>query len=449
MKTNHMVKLADCTISDFTDALMRGNGFGHESLWIKEIFGEEKYGVVEENIGQYEHNICQYVMKDFFENHLGFKKVKETCYDEGGEIAVTFENLETDYKNFTKVYKSAFVVYERDKGQKDPSGRVQKIAISISKFGPREIVYRCFAPYDMENVLVDWTTFAKKNNFYRGKKIDADCNFLKLADVTWEDIILEEKTVEVVRNHVDELFLYTDFLRANKISLKRGVILAGPPGTGKTMLAKVLAKEIPGTVIYALPSHMERAGDISRVCEIAKDLSPAMLVIEDIDWIAENRDESYNAGAVIQLMNYLDGLQEFNDIITFATTNNVDKIEDAVKNRPGRFDRVIKIPPPNAACRKRMLTQFTKDFILDGVNFDPVVKETTKLSGAHIKDICKTAAIMAIREKSVNDKKIAIIGQVHFEKALAEVGNIDYSSYLKAQNNKRGPLGFSSEAFDD
>jgi SpoVK/Ycf46/Vps4 family AAA+-type ATPase len=280
---------------------------------------------------------------------------------------------------------------------------------------------------------------------YRGKKIDADCSFLKLAEVNWDDIILEPKVIQIVRNHVDELFLYSDYLKANNISLKRGVILAGPPGTGKTMLAKVLAKEVPGTVIYALPSHMERAADISRVCEIAKDLSPAMLVIEDIDWIAENRDESHNAAAVIQLMNYLDGLQEFSDIITFATTNNVDKIEDAVKNRPGRFDRVIKVPPPNASCRLKMLERFTKDFILENIDFDPVVRATGKLSGAHIKDVCKTAALFAIREKSVNDEKRVIVKQSHFEQALEEVGNIDYSSYLKAQNSQRTAIGFSSD----
>lgn len=435
------ISLKDCSLEQFTEAMMKSNGFGHDALWIKSHFGTQKYCILEENLEQYMHNICQHSMEKFFTDEVGATKIIETFYDEGSETAVTYENLATDYQTYMKIYKSAFVVYENK--------NKERICVYINKYTGREITYRVYAPVAQEKLLIEWMEYARKNNFYKNKKIDADCQFLQLETVTWNDIILEKKTIDVIRGHVDELFIYSEFLKANNMPMKRGVILAGPPGTGKTMLAKVLAKEVPATVIYCLPSHMERAADdISRICEMAKDLSPAMLIIEDIDWIAENRDEARNAGAVIQLMNYLDGVQEFNDIVTIATTNNVDKIEDAIKNRPGRFDRVISIPKPNAECRMRMFEVFTKRFILDNVDLSKVVQTSKDYAGAHVKDLCVTAALFAIREGSVNSDKRAIVKQEHFDKAIKEVSNIDYASHQKAQISSRRKMGFSSE-FDD
>jgi ATP-dependent 26S proteasome regulatory subunit len=437
-KTNTETLFKDCTLKQFIDALIRGNGFGHETLWIKTFFGELPFGITERTIGQYEHNICQYVMQDYFETQLGYNKIKESYFDEGGEVAITYENLEYDNKKFKKVYKNAFVMYENASGE--------KICVSINVFSSREIIYRIYANPTLDNILIDWFALARKHNLYRGKKIDADCKFLQLADVTWDDIILQPKVVKIIKDNVTESFENIEILRANGLSLKTGLIFAGPPGTGKTMLAKVISKGISGTVIYALPSHLERSSEISRVCDMAKDLAPCILIIEDIDWIAESRDESYNAGAVIQLMNQLDGLQEFADVLTIATTNNVDKIEDAVKNRPGRFDRVINVPKPDADCRMRMFKTFTKNFNLADVDFEEIVKSTKGLSGAHVKDIVRTAARMAIRAKSFGDDKIAIVKQEHFESALKEVSNVDYSSYHKTQNKVK-KMGFGT--FED
>jgi SpoVK/Ycf46/Vps4 family AAA+-type ATPase len=427
----------DCTLEQFTDALVRGNGFGHESMWIKSYFGDQTFGIVEETVGQYEHNICQFVMDEFFGTQLGFKKVRSTFYDEGGEVAVTYENLEYDLKQFRKVYKNAFVMYEREDGE--------KLSISINKFSPREIIYRAYANPERETIISDWLTYSKEHNLYKTKKIDADCNFLKLSDVSWKDIILPPDTIKVIRSNVGDMFEMREYLDANGIPLKGGVIFAGPPGTGKTVLCKILAKELDVTVIYAMPDHLSKTGDIKRVCEMAKDLAPCMLIIEDIDYIAEDRNEAQNKGGVIELMNYLDGVQEFNNVVTLATTNAVDMIEDAVKNRPGRFDRVITVPKPNGACRRKMFKEFTARYIIpEDFDFDELVRQTKDLSGAHIKDLCKTAARAAIRERNVTPEKIAIVTQEHFGSALKEVMNIDYSSYLKAQNRKT-KVGFSFE----
>jgi cell division protease FtsH len=429
------IKLADATLADLTDILIKGNGFGHEGVWIKSFFGSSNYAVVEETLSQYQHNTCQYIMDDFF-GEKNFKKIGHTYFDEGGELAVIYENLEIDLKQFQKVYKSAFVMYENDKS---------KICVSINKYSRSEVIYRLYAGTDMTDLLSQWIEYGRIHNVYKGKKIDANCQFLELAAISWDDIILPTEIVSTIRSQVDELFLYGDYLKANGMSLKRGVILAGDPGTGKTLLCKMMSKEVPGTVVYAMPHHLESAGNIRSVCEMAKDLAPCVLIIEDIDWIAENRDDSFNAGAVIELMNYLDGVQEFNDIITLATTNNVDKIEAAVKNRPGRFDRVFTIPKPNKSCRDRMIRSFMNKFIVgDDFDYANVVQNTDDLSGAHIHEICKTAALYAIRNKSVDENKKAIVSNKHMELSLDEVKNVNYSSFHKAQS-KRKLAGFNRD----
>lgn len=448
MAFNEQTRLADATLGEYTEVLIRGNGFGHESLWIKNHFRSQPFGIVEENIDSYTHNISQHVMQRFFEEEKGFTKVNETYYDDSGEVAVTFENLEIDLDKFEKVYKNAMVMYERLVDDTDPNSKVaksiEKLCISVNKYGPREIVYRVYAPLGKDGILQEWIKFAHQNNFYKGKKIDADCQYLRLKGVKWDDLILPKKTKNLIKMRVNEMFDLKDYLDANDIPLKGGVILAGPPGTGKTVICKILANELKHTIIYALPDHLGRTGDIKRVCEMAKDLAPCVLIIEDIDYIAEERDHARNAGGVIELMNYLDGVQEFNNVITLATTNAQDKIENALKNRPGRFDRVVQVPTPDEDCRERMLRNFASKFVLlNDIDWALLVDKTDKLSGAHVKDLVKTAALHAIRKKSVNDDKKAIVGMEHFKAALDEVMNIDWSTVQKMQNNTR-KMGFNS-----
>lgn len=434
--TDKQTLLSEATLEQFTHALIRGNGYGFQNVWIKEFFNGIEYGTIERLLAQYEHNIAQWVMEEFFEKKLGYIKTKECYHDESGEIAATYENLEYDYLKYKKVYKNAFVFYEKKEKK-----NTEKICVSIDWFTPREITYRVYSSIKCDSIITDWFAFAKENNVYKNKKIDANCNFLKLANVNWDDVILPARSIKVIQQNVSKLFEAADILKKNNLPLKRGVILSGPPGTGKTMVTKILAKESNVTVLYALPSHLEHAIDINRVCEMAKDLSPCIFIIEDIDWLAENREESFSSGPVIQLMNQLDGVQDFTDIITIATTNHVDKIEEAVKNRPGRFDRTIKIPKPDDHCRKRMLEQFTKNFILEDINFEIIIQKTSGLSGAHIKELCKTAAFMAVFAQSVNNDGKVIVKHSHFKTALEELEDKDFSSYQKVAN-ENSSMGF-------
>lgn len=250
MAFNENTKLADATLGEYTEVLIRGNGFGHESLWIKSHFGADAFGIVEENVDAYTHNICQYVLKDFFETNQGYTKSGETYYDDSGEVAVTFENLETDLDKFVKVYKNAMIMYEKT-AENNSSTSKEKLCVSINKYGPREIVYRVYAPLGKDGLLQQWIKYAHANNMYKGKKIDADCQFLKLKDVTWGDLILPKKTQALIRSRVNEMFDLKEYLDANDIPLKGGVILAGPPGcvlAGTKIKVKKVSEEGKHTI---------------------------------------------------------------------------------------------------------------------------------------------------------------------------------------------------------
>lgn len=211
--------------------------------------------------------------------------------------------------------------------------------------------------------------------------------------------------------------------------------------TGKSLLCKILCKELNTTILYVLPSHIKSLESVSKLCEMAKDLSPALMIIEDIDYIAEDREDLNSNWLVIELMNRMDGIVDFGDVVTLATTNLIDKVEKAIKNRPGRFDRVITINPPNEICREKMLKLFSKNFILEDVDFNKIVEKTDKMSGAYIKEVCKTAAMIAIQTGSINENQMAIVKHKHFTDALKEIKNKDYTAIVEPKKF----VGFGSD----
>lgn len=210
---------------------------------------------------------------------------------------------------------------------------------------------------------------------------------------------------------------------------------------GKSMICKALIKELKeASVIYVLPSHFRNVEDIGKICSMAKDIAPTLLVIEDIDWLTQDRNLGGGGDSVVvELMNKMDGVEDFSGIVTVATTNMVDKVEEAIKNRPGRFDRVIKIPSPDANCRKKMLKIFTSSFVVsEDTDLDKVAKRCEGLNGAYIKLVCNTAAMIAIDSNSINENEIAIIKQEHFDIAIKETKDKDFTQLEAGKPTQMG-----------
>ncbi len=409
---------------------------------VAKFFGEN-HKTYSSNYAPYMHYILQYNMMTFFDK-LEYDLVHICNTDAGKETDPIISKISCDIEKTFDAYDNACLFFVN---RKNKENRIM-IFVNYDVYH-RRAFYRFY--YNNNNPVGDiiqssWIDFSKKNNFYKGKKIDANCGFLKLNNkLTWDDIILPVKIREKIRTNVENMFKYADIIKKNNISMRRGLIFAGASGGGKTLLCKILAKELNTTVIYVLPSHIENLEDIDRVCTMASDLSPTLLIIEDIDWIAQSREENGPSGLISEFMNKLDGIEEFDNVITIATTNLPDKVEEAVKNRPGRFDRIIKIPNPNEECCRKMLDIFTKDCKkAEELDFDALAKilvSNKKISGAHIKDLCITASILAIYEGSVDENQIAILKKSHFEEALKEIKDKDFTQLAAAAATR--PIGFN------
>jgi len=206
----------------------------------------------------------------------------------------------------------------------------------------------------------------------------------------------------------DEDITTTLFL---SLELGKPILVEGPPGTGKTLLAKAVAHETHATFIKIVASEFVRkyigegARIVRGVFELAKEKSPSIIFIDEIDAVAAKRLKSSTSGdrevqrTLMQLLAELDGFESRGDVGIVAATNRPDILDPALL-RPGRFDRFIEVPLPNEEGRKEILKIHTANMSLaDDVDINLIARMTDGASGADLKAICTEAGMFAIREE--------------------------------------------------
>jgi proteasome regulatory subunit len=260
-------------------------------------------------------------------------------------------------------------------------------------------------------------------------------------DVAYEQIGgLEEQVVEI--KETVELPLKKPELFINiGIEPPKGVLLYGPPGTGKTLLAKAVAHETNATFIKIVASEFvkkyigEGARLVRGVFELAKEKSPSIIFIDEIDAIAAKRLKSSTSGdrevqrTLMQLLAEMDGFEGRGDVGIVAATNRPDILDPALL-RPGRFDRFIEVPIPNEDGRHEILKIHTRNMSLDeDVDIRHIASLSEGASGADLKAICTESGMFAIREErstvKMNDFLDAvdkIVGMEHDEEMKKEAG---------------------------
>jgi proteasome regulatory subunit len=258
---------------------------------------------------------------------------------------------------------------------------------------------------------------AVNNSLSIVKPLDADTDARAQAmevdespEVTYGDIGGLEEQLQEVREAVEEPLSNPEQFRTVGIDPPSGVLLHGPPGTGKTMLAKAVANETDATFIKMAGSELvhkfigEGAKLVRDLFEVAREREPAVIFIDEIDAIAAKRTDSKTSGdaevqrTMMQLLSEMDGFDERGEIRIMAATNRFDMLDRAIL-RPGRFDRLIEVPAPTEVGREQIFRIHTRDMnVDDDVDFATLAAESDGMSGADIKAICTEAGMFAIRD---------------------------------------------------
>ena len=227
--------------------------------------------------------------------------------------------------------------------------------------------------------------------------------------ITYDDVAGLDDQVESVREAIELPLVKPELFEKVGIVPPKGVLLVGPPGCGKTLLAKAVANHTEATFIRMVGSELaqkyigEGGRMVRELFSLAKEKAPSVIFLDEIDAIGAKRLDGSTSGdrevqrTLMQLLAELDGFDALHDVKIIAATNRPDILDDALL-RPGRFDRVIEIPIPDESSRKAILSVHLGAMNTTKVSIPRVVERTNGYSGAELKATCVEAGMIAIRD---------------------------------------------------
>jgi proteasome regulatory subunit len=228
-------------------------------------------------------------------------------------------------------------------------------------------------------------------------------------DITYDAVAGLDEQVESVREAIELPLTSPELFKKVGITPPKGILLVGPPGCGKTLLAKAVANQTDATFIRMVGSELaqkyigEGGRMVRELFSLAKDKSPSIIFLDEIDAIGAKRLDGSTSGdrevqrTLMQLLAELDGFDALEDVKIIAATNRPDILDDALL-RPGRFDRIITIPLPDEKGRKAILSLHISTMSARRINLQRVVEKTEGYSGAELKATCVEAGMIAIRD---------------------------------------------------
>jgi len=222
---------------------------------------------------------------------------------------------------------------------------------------------------------------------YAGFKVHA------LPAVSREEIILPGSTLALIDSNIIRYTAQRAALAALGMPVKKGVLFHGAPGTGKTRTIQYIASALKGTTVFLVTA--EEVEHLRECITLARMIQPAVIVIEDVDLIAEDRDSVYDPrtqGLLNCLLNEMDGLQEDAEILFILTTNRPGVLESALAARPGRVDQAIEFPLPDDACRSALVRLYAGKLEIGAEALAETVRRTRGVTASFIKELMRRAA---------------------------------------------------------
>jgi hypothetical protein len=257
-----------------------------------------------------------------------------------------------------------------------------------------------------ETVLREIRALANERSVFRGQVISfgpdmlgpgvgsTPLTFLPRTTVTREQLVLPAELLTDIERQVVGVAAHSRRLLASGQHLKRGVLLYGAPGTGKTHTVRYLLGLLPEMTVIAISGRA--LGRIREACSVARTLQPAIVVVEDVDLIAEQRTARPGEHSLLfQLLNEMEGLNSADDVTFLLTTNRADLLEPALAARPGRVDLAAELPLPDADARRALLRLYQGSLVLDDVDLGEVVERTDGVTAPFLRELLRKAALLA------------------------------------------------------
>jgi hypothetical protein len=258
-----------------------------------------------------------------------------------------------------------------------------------------------------QRVHADLAALRRRLNVYRGHLLDVQMTpmggvileFGEVPRLTRDDVVLPDAVLSRVERHALAVARYRDALLAAGQHLKRGLLLYGPPGTGKTHTMRYLVGQMTDYTRLVLTGRSLHA--IGSVTELARELQPSVIVLEDVDLVAEDRSFGPVSSPVLfDLLDAMDGAAPDADLLFVLTTNRADLLEPALAARPGRVDVAIEIDLPDAAARERLLRLYARalPLRLTRPETDEIITRTDGVTASFLKELLRRAVLEALHD---------------------------------------------------
>jgi len=218
-----------------------------------------------------------------------------------------------------------------------------------------------------------------------------------------EDVVIDEDIRRILWRNVVDLHERRNILKAHKVPVRRGVLLYGPPGTGKTFACRYLCGRLPETTrILVTGSALFK---VSAIFSLARMFQPSLVILEDVDLVFGAREVNLYSSVLGELLDQMDGLRPYEDVGFVLTTNAIDRMEAAIRDRPGRISQCIYFGPPNDELRRRYLLRYLIPHAMHRLNLDGLVALSKGATQAFLKEwVHRSVQIAAERLQSHSDE---------------------------------------------
>lgn len=307
-----------------------------------------------------------------------------------------FESIETGDGHLQAPQSAAFFLESSQSGE--------RIVITLEKnqvTGARELQVVAADAIDLISRIRERVF---KSNYLRGRVFDLEGDIVAIDDVSLQDVILTEHQEASWRLHVLDFSKRIGMMSRIGGRDQRGILLKGPPGCGKSMLLRATAAELQGalSVCLASPRQISAMSGVDELETLIKMTTPVAVFLEEIDIFGKDRSMMHSPH-MAELMQLMDGLRNVAGVIWVGTTNRPGEVEEALADRPGRFDRQIEFQPLSESHRARLIERLIRPSAFTNEASELLLRESAGYTGAQIRDVCDTVRLIALSEEGPTD----------------------------------------------